>query len=249
MSLRKSVSVIGIVVAISLIVYIIWGFLGSNNDVSNESQNISMRDASGDMGSDSEEAVSSADGAQVEIVDSGFGQDSNSARAVVIAKSSGGSLTGEFVTATVNFLDESGAILATEERVEGLDWEGQELALPVFHYKEDPNSPEIASIEAFLSVSDFGLSQSDKTVLPVLETTEISNPYIDSYTASFGFKNDSAEDFKNLRVSVACYNEHADIIGGGDVYPTLVPAGGSIRMDAIVTVSEMPASCKAYVGH
>ncbi|HJE11955.1 MAG TPA: hypothetical protein K8W18_11620, partial [Corynebacterium glutamicum] len=71
----------------------------------------------------------------------------------------------------------------------------------------------------------------------------------DSYTASFGMKNDTAEDFKNLGVSVACFNDQSEIIGGGDTFANLVPAGGSIRIDAVVTVSGMPASCKAYLNH
>lgn len=255
MSLRKLTSLIGILAVVGLVAFILFNFVKTNDETSNVSQSEStaetVSETNGVLSDGAENIASQSDESKsgVEIIDSGFGQSSNSAMAIVIAKTSGGSLAGEFVTATVNFLDESGAVVATEDQVETLSWEDQELVLPVSHYKEDSSRPEITSIEAFLSVTDYGSGQPDETALPVLETTDISNPYAGSYNASFALKNDSSDDFKNLRVGIVCYNEQTGIIGGGFKFPNLVPAGGSIRMDASVTVSEMPASCKAYLNH
>lgn len=255
MSLRKLTSFIGILAVIGLVAFILFNFVKTNDETSNVSQSEStaetVSETNGVLSDGAENIASQSDESKsgVEIIDSGFGQSSNSAMAVVIVKTSGESLAGEFVTATVNFFDDSGAILATNERLAIPSWKDQELALPVFHYKEGANSSEVASIEAYVSASDYGIGVPDRSILPILESTEISNVYSDSYTASFGMKNDTAEDFKNLGVSVACFNDQSEIIGGGDTFANLVPAGGSIRIDAVVTVSGMPASCKAYLNH
>ncbi|ALZ99865.1 hypothetical protein [Corynebacterium glutamicum] len=255
MSLRKLTSLIGILAVIGLVAFILFGFTKTNDQSPSGSQsdptaasgsetNGVLSDGAGSMASQSDESNSG-----VEIVDSGFGQNQDSAVAIVIAKSTGGNLVGEFVTATVNFIDEGGAILATEDRVEQLTWSDQELVLPVMYFKTNPNSPEVSRIEAFVSVSDYGMREAEQTALPVLESTEITDGYFNDYSASFGLKNDSSEEMKDLRVGAVCYNDQEEIIGGGYAFPSFLPAGGTIRIEATVTASEMPTSCKAYVGH
>lgn len=255
MSLRKLASLIGILAAVGLVVFVLFSFMKTNDQTSNLSQSESTAETVSETngvlsdGADGVTPQSDEGNSSVEIVDSGFGQKPGSAMAVVIAESINGNLAGHYVTATVNFLDESGAILSTEEQIEILSWEDQELVLPVTYYKPDSSSSEVASIEAFLSVSDYGTGKPEQTALPVLDSTEIRDGYFNDYIATFGLKNDSSEEIKDLRVGAVCYNEESDIIGGGYTFPSLLPADGTIRMEATVTASEVPASCKAYVNH
>lgn len=255
MSLRKLTSLIGILAVVGLVVFILFGFTKANDQSPSGSQSdptaASGSETNGVLSDGADGVTSQSDNNKsgVEIVDSGFGQKPGSAMAVVIAKSINGTLAGHYVTATVNFLDESGAILSTEEQIEILSWDDQELVLPVTYYKPDSSSTEVASIEAFLSVSDYGTGKPEQTALPVLDSTEIRDGYFNDYIATFGLKNDSSEEIKDLRVGAVCYNEESDIIGGGYSFPSLLPVGGTIRIEATVTASEMPASCKAFVNH
>lgn len=255
MSFRRLTGLVGILTVIGIVVYVVLSFMktDSQSPIGSQSESAveivdegggAISDGAGSMASQPDESNSG-----VEIVDSGFGQNQDSAVGIVIAKSTGGNLVGEFVTATVNFIDEGGAILATEDRVEQLTWSDQELVLPVMYFKTNPNSPEVSRIEAFVSVSDYGMREAEQTALPVLESTEITDGYFNDYSASFGLKNDSSEEMKDLRVGAVCYNDQEEIIGGGYAFPSLLPVGGTIRIEATVTASEMPASCKAFVNH
>lgn len=150
MSLRKLTSLIGILAVIGLVAFILFNFVKTNDETSNVSQSEStaetVSETNGVLSDGAENIASQSDESKsgVEIIDSGFGQKPGSAMAVVIAKSINGTLAGHYVTATVNFLDESGAILSTEEQIEILSWDDQELVLPVTYYKPDSSSPNVA---------------------------------------------------------------------------------------------------------
>lgn len=185
----------------------------------------------------------------VEIVDSGFVQsDESSVEAIVIVHTDDEAAIGEFVTATVNFLDADGQILVTEEQVESFSWVGQDLVLPVTAF--DPNGT-VATIDPSISLSDYGATEPVGAPLPVLDATEIQESGSPGYyTPSFGFTNETDTDLEDLRVGVVCYDDAMNIIGGGSTYPSVAPAGNTIRIDADgVKASETPASCKAFVNY
>lgn len=189
-------------------------------------------------------AAASEGAPSVEIVDSGFGQDDYSALAVVKVRSPETTSVGEFVTVSVNFLDDSGAIVGTEEQVETFSWPGQELVLPVTHFSPDT---AIASIDPSASISGYGLATpTERPPLPVLESTRIQPVLPGTATASFEFKNDSPEDLTNLRVAMICYDENQKAIGGGSAYPGLAAAGQTVVIEQKVTVQGTPASCQAF---
>jgi hypothetical protein len=181
-------------------------------------------------------------GGSVEVVDTGFGQREEYVQgiAVVIAEP-----VGEFVTVSMNFLDDSGQVVATEEQVESVSRAGQELVLPVWHSLDD-HKTKIALVEATASISDYGTPGEDYPDLGTYETTEIAK---DGYTAKFRLTNPTDETVENARVGVVCYNDDGDIIGGGSDYPELWPAGGEIVIDASITTSGKPARCVAHARH
>jgi hypothetical protein len=206
--------------------------------------------AGSDGGDKNASSESKSDKPTVEIVDFGFGQSETSAQGIVIVSTDSEAAIGEFVTVTANFLDADGQIIATEEQVESFNWVGQELVLPVWLYLDGKPNAKVVSIEPSATLSDYGMREAASAPLPVLEATEIKKTeYGDGYNASFGFTNETTEDLTDLRVGVACYNAANKIIGGTSTYPELAPVGKTIRIDAEATVSEKPASCKAFVNY
>lgn len=198
-------------------------------------------------GNDNPSLSSQEEAPAVEIVDSGFGQEGDYVQGIVVVTNTGEGSVGEFVTASVNFLDAEGGIISTEEQVESFNWVGQELVLPILSSTGQPDVT-VASMEPSVSLSDYG-SESGRAPLPVLQATEITPGRFGGYTASFEFTNETGEDLESLRVGVVCSDEAGEIIGGNSTYPNLAPAGGTIRVDTDVTVSEQPASCDAYLNY
>lgn len=184
----------------------------------------------------------------VEIVDSGFGQNGTFTQGVVIVTSTGERSVGEFVTVSVNFLGTEGEILSTEEQVESFNWVGQELVLPI-SFLTDRSDVTVASMDPSVTLSDYGGGNSGRAPLPVLEATEITPSQSGEYIASFEFTNETGEDLEGLRVGTVCRDETGEINGGTSTYPSLAPAGRTIRIDANVTVSGQPASCDAYLNY
>ena len=169
-------------------------------------------------------------------------------QAMVIVTTDSEAAIGEFVTASVNFLDAKGQILATAEQVESFKWVGQELAMPVTPTDLD-EKVEVASIEPSVSLSDHGMEEEPKAPLPVLDSTEVKKGEYGGLISSFALTNDTAADLESPRVGVVCYDAARKIIGGTSTYPEFVPAGRTIRIDAEPTVSGKPASCKAFVNY
>jgi len=167
---------------------------------------------------------------------------------MVIVTTDSEAAIGEFVTASVNFLDAEGQILATAEQIESFKWVGQELAMPVTPDDLDGKA-KVASIEPSASLSDYGMAEESKAPLPVLDSTEVKKGEYGGFTTSFALTNDTDADLKSPRVGVVCYDAAKKIIGGTSMYPDFVPAGKTIRIDAEPTVSGKPASCKAFVNY
>lgn len=196
--------------------------------------------ASGSAASGDETSESPAAG--VEVVETGFGQRDEYVQGIAVVTAGP---VGEFVTVSMNFLDDSGQVVATEEQVENVARDGDELVLPVWLSLDDPKV-KIASVEATASISDYGSAEEDYPDLGVYETTDISK---DGYTAKFRLANPTDEAVESARIGVVCYNAGGDIIGGGSDYPELWPAGGEIVVDASITTSGKPAKCVAHARH
>lgn len=216
-----------------------------------ESENTEQPPAGSDGGS--KNAVSSSseeseDSPTVEIVDSGFAQGEYATLAMVVVTTDSEAAIGEFVTASVNFLDEEGQILATAEQVESFAWAGQELALPVMP-TDLGEAVEVASIEPSVALSDHGTTEEPSPSLPVLDSTEIKQGEYGGLVASFALTNNTDSNLTSPRVGVVCYDGAKKIIGGTSTYPELVPAGKTIRIDTEPIVSGEPASCKAFVSY
>jgi len=185
-----------------------------------------------------------------ELVDSGFGQRDETVRGAVIVTTNNPESVGEYFTTTVNFIDQAGTIIQTQEQVESFSWDGQQLAVPLFLRLDDPEST-VASIDASVSisdyVSDYDSPQKSRPALPVLDSESISEkPDGGGTVAAFTFTNPTDEDLSGLRITVACYDAAGKIIGGGYDYPNLVAAGKSIRIDADVITGVAPSSCRAF---
>ncbi len=182
------------------------------------------------------------------IVDSGFAQGQYTTQAMVVVTTDSEAAIGEFVTVSVNFLDEAGQILATAEQVESFKWVGQEIAMPVTP-TDLGKGAKVTSIDPSVSLSDYGTTEESKAPLPVLESTEVRRAEFGGFVASFALTNETSEDLKSPRVGVVCYNAGGKIIGGTSTYPDLVPSGKTIRIDAEPTVSGKPENCKAFVSY
>ena len=183
----------------------------------------------------------------VEVVASGFGQRDAYVQGIAIVTSADKAAVGEFATVSMNFLDETGATLGTEEQTEQFSWVNQQLVLPVWLdlSSTDPKA-KVAKIEVSATLSDNGSSASSRPELASVETTTIGDDADGSTTATFELTNSGSEDLKDLRVGVVCYDADQAIIGGTSEYPDLVAAGKTVRIDADVVTSGTPASCTAY---
>ena len=181
-----------------------------------------------------------------EIVEFGFGRGTSGyIQGMVVARTDSAAMIGEFATVSVNFLDASGGIVATEDQVEGFSWVGQELAFPV---RFDDEAAVVVSMDPVMTFSDYGSSEPSKTPLPVLETTEIVDGKYDSFAVSFEFTNETDEEL-SLRVGIVCYDEAGKVIGGGTTYPD-APPNRTIRIDEdLRNIQTKPASCKAFLNY
>lgn len=185
-------------------------------------------------------AATSSTAVSVSVVDSGFGQRNNIVEALIIVKSNDPRAVGEFVTVSVNFLDSTGEILATEEQVESFTWDSQELALPV-HANIDG---DVDSIEVSTSLSDHGTTDAKPKLREVdarLESGEFA-PTV----ATFELVNRSSEPLTDLRVGVVCFDAKGNIVGGGREYPALIAPRKEIKVSADVVVQSSAKKCRAF---
>lgn len=195
-----------------------------------------------------ERAPTNTSGPTVELVDSGLGQNSYAAMAMIIVTNDNPASVGEFVTASVNFLDEQGRIIATKEQVESFSWEGQELVLPVHLSLSESPGVTVAAIDPVVSISDYGTPGRAEEPLPVLEADEIRPSAWGGVAATFMFTNETEKDLDSMRVSVVCYDDAGQINGGEFTFPT-APAGRTIRIDVEVPTAVDARSCKAFLNY
>lgn len=190
--------------------------------------------------------ASGGDKPSVEVIASGFGQSDQYVQAIVIVTTDSKASVGESATASVNFLDGDGEILGTEEQVEGFKWVGQELVLPVWLDLSDNAKAKVASIAVSTKISDYGSAEQPASPLAPIEAKSIKKNEYGASTAAFEFTNSGDEDLSSPRIGIVCYDAAGKIVGGSSEYPDLVAAGKTVRIDSDVTVSDIPASCKAF---
>jgi len=192
---------------------------------------------------------SNAETPAVESVASGFGQNGKSVVGIVIATTEKPGSVGQFVTSSINFLDQAGSIIKTAEHVESFNWTGQQLVLPTSLYLDDPET-RVASIETSVSISEYSSSRTTaRPELPVLDAESITETAPGQWTPAFTFTNSTAEDLADLRVGVVCYDAAETIIGEGSTFPKLIATGKSVLIDPAVTTSGQPANCKASLNY
>lgn len=195
-----------------------------------------------------ERAPTNASGPTVELVDYGLGQDSSAAMAMIVVTNDSPASVGEFVTASVNFLDEQGRIIATKEGTASFSWEGQELVLPAQLYLPEFPGVTVAAIDPVVSITDIGLPGRAEKPLPVLEADEIRPGTWSGVAATFMFTNETEKDLDNMKVDVVCYDQ-ADKINGGEFTFKNAPAGRTIRIDVEVPTAVDARSCKAFLNY
>lgn len=185
----------------------------------------------------------------VSIVDYGFGQSGRSATAVVIVTNNSKASVGQYVTATVNFMDASGRVIATEDQVEQFNWVGQKLVLPVWTYPIDPDVT-ISDVDPYVSISDYSRDPA-LPKLPVVRSTDIvPEPYGDDFTVNFSFTNKSSKAIDGLRVGVVCYDSRGRINGGDSIFPRMAPPQRTIVFStSMLDVSSQPSYCDAYLNY
>lgn len=204
---------------------------------------------SGNSTKSGEKASAEGDAPTVRLVESGFGQDGNYAQGIAVVTADNPASVGEGVTASANFMDAEGRIIATEEQIESFSWPNQQLVLPIWlDLSNSPPNTKVASVDVSVSISNYGTGKvKDRKPLPVMESDEIRPNQYGGFIAAFTFTNDTEQDLTDLRVGVVCYDAAGAIIGGSAVYPNLAPVGKPIRIETTtLTVSGEPKACKAY---
>lgn len=181
----------------------------------------------------------------VEIVDSGFGQGQYIGLAPVVVKSDDERSIGAFVTASVNFLDDQGAILATETQVESFSWLGQELVLPVTMSMSDHPGATISAIETSVSINSYGTVE-PQPPLPVVVAESIEPTSYGGTKAVFNIENSTDSPIEGMRVGIVCYDANSNIVGGAFEFPPLLPAAQKIRLDSDLTTSSDAEVCRAF---
>ncbi len=185
-----------------------------------------------------------AGGEQGRIVDSGFGQEGQYVQAVTLVENTSDH-GGQTVTVSVNFLDESGATVATESQVDSFNFPGQTAAVTVFADVTDPKL-NIASIEPTLLIEDDGTFSETEVDFGSAPAEVVDDGY-GGLSAKVPVENPTSEAIQSPDIGVACRNAAGDIIGGGFTFPDLVPPNGSVVADVDLVTSGKPEECTGYV--
>lgn len=204
--------------------------------------------AASDSGSDSGDTKKgdSKGKPAVELVASGFGQSDEYVQGIAVVTTDDEAAIGESVTVSMNFLAEDGSILGTEEQVEGFNWVGQELVLPVWLDLSENPKANVTKIETSVSISDYGSADDPQEALEAVPSTKVAKGEYGEVVATFELSNKGSDDLTDPRIGVVCYDSAKKIIGGSSEYPSLVAAGKTIRLDVDVTTTGTPANCMAY---
>lgn len=178
----------------------------------------------------------------VEIVGTGFAQDGQYVEGVAVVRVNDPKAVGEYITVSMNFLDQAGSILATEGHVEQAWWAGQELALPI---STELHEGEAVRVDASVSISDYGDSEEPRGPLAPMKSKQVMASG-GEVIAVFEFTNGTSKAVADLRVGIACYDSAGTIVGGNSSYPDPVAPGRTIRIESEIRTSAEPSSCTAY---
>lgn len=181
-------------------------------------------------------------GDSVTIVGTGLAQSGGYADGITVVRVNSKDAVGEFITVSVNFIDETGAILATEGHVEQAWWQGQELALVA---TADLGQATASRVDASVSVSDYG-PERPRPPMAEIKSREVIDSGRGQITAAFEFTNNTGEKLTGLRISIACYDTAGAVVGGTSAYPDPVAAGRTVRIEGDMNASGSPASCTAF---
>lgn len=182
----------------------------------------------------------------VEVVDSGFGQLGDYVHGVVVVTSGDAAAVGEFVTASMNFHDATGALVGTSEQVESFSWAGQELVLPLVLDLSATPGVEVADVDVSVSLSDYGLGGETVDPLDPADAREIRPGQFGGTTAVFEIANPTATDLDGARIGIVCRDAGGAVIGGTSEYPNLIAAGKTVLVESDIATSGAPATCTAY---
>lgn len=194
-----------------------------------------------DLGSEASDAP-----VTVELTDTGFGQRDEYVQGIAVVTTDDDRAVGEFVTVSMNFLDDSGDIVGTSDQVESFTWVGQELVLPIWFSLSETPGVEVAEVDASVSISDYGRSREEVDPLETVESREIRANQFGGTTAVFELTNPLESNLENARIGVVCYGVDGSIIGGTSEYPNLIAAGQSVLLESDVLTSGEPENCVAY---
>lgn len=176
------------------------------------------------------------DSDRAEILESGFGQDGDYTFVTALVSNTG--YVGEFATVVFNVYDQSDALVATEEQVEGFTSETGTTAIGT---QVETSGFTVGRVEATLSVSDYGTtSDAVEQLSPVDGVPDADGGW------TFELTNATGSDWVELRVGIVCRDAAGAIVGGGSDFPSLVPAGGSYLISDAIWQAASPASCVAY---
>lgn len=201
-------------------------------------------DSLGEIGGAAAEAVDAP--VTVEVIDSGFGQLDDYVHGVVVVTSGDDRAVGEFVTASMNFLDAGGEIVGTAEQVESISWVGQELVLPLALDLSATPGLEVAEVDVSASLSDYGLGGETVDPLETAEARELRPGEFGGTTAVFEVANPTDTDLDGARIGIVCRDSAGAINGGTSEYPNLIAAGKTVLVESDVATSGEAASCLAY---
>lgn len=169
---------------------------------------------------------------EVDVIQSGFGQEGNYIVPVVQLQAVPQD-AGKFATVTWNLLDDAGELLVSAQEVERVTGTGSQY---IAGWAEVEGA-EVASVETTVSLSDYDVQgrTSDLVVAAVKPDgqTTISNP------------TDSA--VYNLRITIACFDSEGTIVGGGVNFPHQIGSGEDIVITPFIQVTGEPDRCDATV--
>jgi hypothetical protein len=152
---------------------------------------------------------------------------------------------GQTVTVSFNLLDAGGEILATESQVESFD---RPKADHIVGIQVDVGEhAKVAKVVATLDVEAAG-TFSDKPFPKVpISNARISKDGYGGRKFTFLAANPLKQVIKSPRVQVLCRDTSDAIVGGGNTYPDLLPAGGRIKVEVGVMTAGAPTTCTANV--
>ncbi|QDB79619.1 hypothetical protein FE251_09720 [Georgenia wutianyii] len=178
-----------------------------------------------------------ADG--IVIREAGVGQEGEYARAVALVETRG--YVGEFLTVHFNVFDADDELIASGEQVEVIASEAGTFAVGTM---VDVGAARAARVEATHAISDYGMGGK---ALPTIEPAPVTLG--DYGLATIRLTNPTSEPWENLRIGIVCRNAEGAIVGGGDSYPSLVPANAESMADGYVIAGDGVTECTAYPQH